>query len=464
MSWQTSGFESLHGRLGAWLALAVVLCFAAAFVGAEHFIDSKLYQQFDESLSRRARLLSGLIAAERELRREISLPEFELAAHRDFFQVFARDGSTLLRSASSRGRDLAAPPDPGAATTWYDLVLPDAHAGRAVAVRIVNSEDARLAGAVLVVAEEVAELEALDNSIHIALLVCFAVSLLAVLAAGRLAIRAGLAPLESLRARVAQVRSPGPPVQLDSASQPRELRELVDSLQLALEGLHGTAERERRWARDLAHELRTPLAELRAVSEVGLAGGGDPRATLKTAADVAAELEEITDAMLAVTRYEAGVEAPAADPLDLAGALRRWTARAAETAGRRGLRFELDVPAELWVQADEQLLARIFANLAGNAVRHAPAGDVIRIRAAAGVDGARFELENQADHLAHGDLASLRERFFRRPAPGGGGVGSGLGLGVVEALARLAGSRLELDLRGDRFVAVLTGLRFLEVS
>jgi signal transduction histidine kinase len=185
---------------------------------------------------------------------------------------------------------------------------------------------------------------------------------------------------------------------------------------------------------------------------------------LKTAAEVAAELEEITDTMLAVARFEAGVEAPAMEPLDLVAALRRWVARVADTAARRGLHFDVDAPAELWVQADEQLLARIFANLAGNALRHAPAGDVVRVRAAAGADGARLELENRADHLADGDLQLLKQRFFRRPAPGSDGAGSGLGLGVVDALARLSGCGLELSLRDGRFVAMLTGLRPIEVS
>ena len=88
--------------------------------------------------------------------------------------------------------------------------------------------------------------------------------------------------------------------------------------------LEGLA-REKRYARNVAHELRNPLAEMRLIADVG-AEGDDPdvlRAYMREIRASAAEMEQIVDSLMALTRYEAGLEAPQLEPVELCGQLRQ---------------------------------------------------------------------------------------------------------------------------------------------
>ena len=81
--------------------------------------------------------------------------------------------------------------------------------------------------------------------------------------------------------------------------------------------------REKRYARNVAHELRNPLAEMRLMADVG-SRAEDPaawRAAIGSIGAAAAEMEQIVEALMALTRYEAGLETPEPEPIDLAGEL-----------------------------------------------------------------------------------------------------------------------------------------------
>ncbi|MGE5089829.1 MAG: sensor histidine kinase, partial [Candidatus Levyibacteriota bacterium] len=201
--------------------------------------------------------------------------------------------------------------------------------------------------------------------------------------------------------------------------------------------------RERRFARDVAHELRTPLAELRTRAELALSGG-DPasmRTALESALEAGGRLQQSVDGLLALARYESGQERPQEEPVDLLALLAQPRARLDEEARARGVRVAPMPPGECWVQSDPVLLARILDNLLGNAVAHAsPAGE-IAVDLERNDAGVTLIVRNAARDLAADDLAHFGERFWRRhPAPGSAHAGLGL------ALARSIASVLHLDL------------------
>lgn len=197
------------------------------------------------------------------------------------------------------------------------------------------------------------------------------------------------------------------------------------------------------------------------LAEVGAMTGDcdQARSTLKEISETTQELEQIVESLLSLSRYEAGIQKPEPEPVDLAADLRREAGLLEGAREARRLQLGLEVPQELWVHTDAALSRRLVANLLGNAVAHAPEGSRIRVKATR--DG-RFEVENEAPQLKPEDLPRLGERFFRIQT-GHGGSHAGLGLSIARAIAKILGLRLDLTLTKDhRLVARVEGFRSLQ--
>jgi two-component system sensor histidine kinase QseC len=225
------------------------------------------------------------------------------------------------------------------------------------------------------------------------------------------------------------------------------LRPVAASFSALLQRLLDALAREKRYARNVAHELRNPLAEIRLLADVGSASR-EPEACAAAIRDigaVAAGMERIVDTLMALTRYEAGLESPQPEPVDLEAELHRQADSLLGAAEQRGLTISLDLPGEVWVHVDSAMVQRMLANLLGNAVAHSPRGATVQVALSPNGD---LNIANPAPHLKPADVARLGEQFYRI---GRGEIGphAGLGLSLALAIARILGLRLTFTLRDD---------------
>lgn len=452
---------TLHRRVALGVALAAGVALGALFLLIDTLVDRELYRRFDAGLQARANAIAAYLGARVEGAGEITrwMPEFREEGHTDFFQAWDAQGRVIARSASSQSADLARPGAiPGDAFAYYDLRLPDGHRGRAVArVFALPASDTR-GSLTLVVAEEREQIDALEDRVHLIFVVGVLLTLAATLLLAASGVRLALAPLHRIADRIARIRPGAPRAPILEPGMPAELRPLAQKFDQVLDQLMETLERERRFAQDLAHELRTPVAELRVIAETSLQAG-DPdrlRAALRELGVLGAEMDRTVEALLTLARIDAGLDVAAAEPLELVALLRDIVERSAETAGARGLRFAWTVPAECWVQADAAMLERLLATLCANAVYHAPVDSVVHVRLAA-TPAPRLELANPAPQLAVQDLSRLGSRFFRADAARDGSRHAGLGLALARALARAHGLTLEFSLCGSELRVRLEG-------
>lgn len=428
------------------------------FQALDVLIERELYTRFDAALTARSRLLASELTGTVPpgVRVTGGWPEFRAGNHTDFFQLWGSDGTTLARSPSSEGRDLAPPPrPPQIAPVLYDLVLPDGHRGRAAALRIDRD------GQVFVVAAERETLDTLEGRIHAALIVAIGVVLLLLVGLSFMAVRRALKPLADF-GREAERRSREPattPYDLDAL--PSELRPIAAALDRALTRLTRMLLRERRFARDLAHELRTPLAEMFALVETPPAGHDEAERRAAIARSLTG-MTRIVDGLLALARYEAGTDRPAIEPVDLVAVMRAQVETLRGDADARGLTLATLLPTEAWVMSDELLLERIVANLLGNAIAHAPAGSGVTVRCVREVTGPRLSIENDAPDLSATDVARLGERHFRAAQASASSGHAGLGLALCAALAEQLDLTIGYELSGARLRVELSGLRHLD--
>jgi len=454
--------HSLRGRLALSLTAGAIAVLTLGFLGLHIVIRGALYANLDQQLALRMSAIAAYAAAHpgSESIAEF-MPQYRTRAHQEFFQVWDGRGRTLARADSSAGRDLPQLDAVIGQQTYSDLLLPDGHRGRAVAEVFPLPEDDPRGTLIVVTAEETGTLERVENRIHAILLLGAVATIIAMLLTARHAVLRGLRPVDDLVAALERVDPDDPQARLGGGPLPSELRPVAERFSIVLDRLLDTLAREKRYARNVAHELRTPLAEIRLLADVG-SRAQEPdavRAALGEVGAAAAEMEQTVESLLALTRYEAGLEQPQPEPIDLCAEVMRAARLMKHHADQHDLKFEFDMPGDFWVHADSALIRRLISNLVGNAIAHSPSGSVVRV--VLGAEG-KLQLSNPAPQLTASDMPRLGERFFRISA-GNGGSHTGLGLSLAFAVAKVLGLRLELAKREDDcLVAVVSGFQRLD--
>jgi two-component system sensor histidine kinase QseC len=232
------------------------------------------------------------------------------------------------------------------------------------------------------------------------------------------------------------------PVTLVAA--PQEMLPLLAALNGLLSRIAALIDAERRFTADAAHELRTPIAAIRAQAQAALGAVDDSerRRTLNRTLAGCDRAAHLVEQLLTLARLEA--TSPGRNvAIDLAFQARETIALAAGNALLRDQDIELDALQPCKLDADPALVGVLIRNLVDNAVRYSPKGARIRIAVERRGDEAWLRVEDSGPGLAADDLARLGERFFR--VLGNDQSGSGLGWSIVRRIARAQGARLSAE-------------------
>ena len=257
-----------------------------------------------------------------------------------------------------------------------------------------------------------------------------------------LAVSAALRPLERLR-RAVEEREPDDLRPLPRVAVQRELRPLVQALNHFTERLRGQFERQSQFIADAAHELRTPLAVIKARLELGLRAN-DPatwRSTLEQAVQGTDRLTHLANQLLSLARIENGARAIAeggAQRLDLSQLARELGMAMAPLAHARGVALALEADQPVWLRGEPTLLSELLNNLLDNAMAHTPIGGNVILRV---TPQAVLEVEDDGVGIPFEDRERVFERFYRRNQQV---AGSGLGLAIVGEICRAHRARITL--------------------
>lgn len=439
---------SLKWRLTLLLALATLIALGAAAWIVDWRADSEMQQRFDTALLARAQAIAALAQM------EISDGKAETGGlGPGLFSTGAESWYALRCNGTTLARTRAVPPPLLASSgpRFADVRVSHGRTLREVSFRFTPlgadpPADARPGGGTcdLRYALDRAPLDEILGTLDWILLgslfgVCALVLLLT-----PLLVRRGLRPLSVLAGAMADIGPDAPGRRLPD-SDTRELAPLVARFNDVLARMDAGLAREREFAAGLAHELRTRLAELRALVDVEMhfPSGRDAHELLGEAGSIGAELEATVTALLQLTRIESGLAQVRREAVPLPPLLARAQARHANAAAARGLRIELAASIEpaATIRADAALIDIILDNLIGNAVAYAPVDSVVIVHAHAD----SLAVINQAPLLREEDLANFGQRFWRKGEGGAGHAGLGLALAAAAARAQRMALRFRLD-------------------
>jgi two-component system sensor histidine kinase QseC len=215
---------------------------------------------------------------------------------------------------------------------------------------------------------------------------------------------------------------------------PSEMVPMLDALNSLFRRIGELLESERRFTADAAHELRTPIAAIRAQAQVALGATAEDERThaLQATLQGCDRATRLVEQLLTLSRLESGAER-ADVAVDLAGVVRQVVAELAPQALSKRQVIDVHASKPCTVQGDATLLSVLIRNLADNAIRYSPPGATVRIGVSNEQCAVRLSVEDSGPGMSPADMERMGERFFR--VVGSGQDGSGLGLSIARRIA-----------------------------
>ena len=426
----------LRTRVTAVAALAVLLVLTAASVGLVLTQRAALTEALDESLERQAEDLLARLTSGTPVRSS-ALPSDDVVV-----EVVDADGSRLAASPEVDGDLLAGVRVPKDGTP-VTVEIPSTGEDARLLVRDGDGISVRVAGSLDDVDESAA---ALTGSLLLVVPVSTAVLALIVWSAVGRALR----PVEAMRARVDEISGARLDQRVPEPATADEIRRLARTMNAMLSRLDRSAEQQRQFVADAAHELRNPLARMRTELEVDAAhpASADRAATAASALAETVALQRLVDDLLLLASDDAGQAQHRAVPVDLDEVVHRVVAAAGDP------RIDATAVRPVQVAGNRDQLARAVQNLMDNAVRHARSRITVTLAEDRGA--AQLTVGDDGPGVPEADAERIFERFTRLDdARAAGTGGAGLGLAIARGIAARHGGSLVLERSestGARFV------------
>jgi two-component system sensor histidine kinase QseC len=422
--------RSLQARLLAMvLSLVVIVWLAAAvftWVDTSHELDELL----DAHLAQFAALL--VLEADGDEDDVGDIPFFNKYTQEVGFQVFI--GGQLITRSPNAGTTPMSTVTNGLAT----VRMPSGEYWRVIGVNVPSRSVQAFVG------EHVESRQAILRALLRNVLWPLAIALPLLAAAIWWSVYKGLAPLRELSHILGQRR----PQALDPVvlkDMPKEMRPLVSALNQLLLRIGDMVIAERRFTADAAHELRTPIAAIRAQAQVAMGAGNDAAQRMHALQSTLAGCDRATrlvEQLLMLARLEEQV-AKSTMRVNLTSVVRRVAADIAPVALQRAQTLELEADDQCAVVADEALLGVQVRNLIDNALRYSPSGARVLVTLRNIDSGCVLCVQDSGPGMEPAAIQRLGERFFR--VLGSDQPGSGLGWSIVKRLADVFGATVQID-------------------
>jgi two-component system heavy metal sensor histidine kinase CusS len=258
-------------------------------------------------------------------------------------------------------------------------------------------------------------------------------------------VRRALAPLRAIAASAQVITAERLDSRIDVSGAPLELHDLAQALNAMLKRLQLGFDRLWQFTTDLAHDLRTPIGNMRGASEVALAR---VRSTSEYQALLASNIEEcdrvsrMIENILFLARTESPQFALHRTEFDAGEELQRIAEYFEGISAEGGIQVQVSGHARL--RAERDLFRRAVSNVLANALRYTAKGQTISMTASQTDQGVSITVQNPGEGIAFADLSHVFDRFYRGDkARSNSGSSTGLGLAIVKTIVEIHGGAVQ---------------------
>ncbi len=443
---------SLIARLSLIFAVVTATSFALVGFLLYQAASQRIYEQDDTNLVLQARHL-------RRLAREFAnLPD--LMAHQDRLVInVLGDANNALRIVDSDGRTLVDHNPPGLPLVFQHAITPDRRltAELLESWRDADGKPVRGIAAVgqlqdgtsvtIVVARSLVDRESLLHHYARDMAYRLLAGVILTVLLGYFLIQRALRPLKLMAAQAATISAHTLGTRLSAHDGPPELHALATVLNDMLSRLEDGFSRVWQFTVDLAHDLRTPIGNLRGTNEVALArprSAGEYQALLGSNIEECDRVSRMIESVLFLARADSPQFALQRLAFDVGEELQRIGDYFEGLAADTDIGIHIDGSAQLL--ADRDLFRRAVSNLLSNALRYTPPHQTIHLRVAETPGAICVTVENPGVGVPPEHLAKLFDRFYRVDrARGDSASSAGLGLSIVKSIMELHDGRVSAE-------------------
>ncbi len=290
--------------------------------------------------------------------------------------------------------------------------------------------------------------EAILEKFRAKLFTALAFSLLGCALAGYWIAHRGIRPVRKMAETSARISPSNLHERLEQSGLPTELSDLAVTFNGMLDRLEDSFVRLSRFSSDIAHELRTPLQNLRGEAEVVLSKErtpGEYGEILGSSLEEYQRLSHLIDRLLFLARAENPQTQIQREELDLKKELGLLQDFYGLSAGESGIALRVEAPEGLRADLDRSLFQRAVGNLVENALKHTPAGGTVLLRSSNGDGNIRVEVSDTGKGIAQDQISRVFDRFYRvDPSRTPSSGGAGLGLSIVKSIMDLHSGTVEI--------------------
>jgi two-component system, OmpR family, heavy metal sensor histidine kinase CusS len=260
--------------------------------------------------------------------------------------------------------------------------------------------------------------------------------------------RSGIRPIENIGQKAARIRATTLHERIETDGLPAELRELAETFNGMLDRLEQSFRYVSQFSDDVAHELRTPINNLRGEIEVALSRSrscDEYRTVLESCLEECTRISRLIRTLLFLARSDTSAETIQRERVDVGQELRKIETYYEAAATEAGIELNVSAPDGIYAELNRALFQQAIGNLVLNAISHTPAGGLISV--VASVDEARLSVgvSDTGCGISPEHLPRVFERFYRVDrARAGSAQNLGLGLAVVKSIAERHGGQIEI--------------------
>lgn len=430
----------------------------ATLVLFDTLIEQWLSKKYDESLISKIELMQTLTEFDEDgLEFEFAdeyMTKYSTEIEPEYFQIWTNDHSFLEKS-KSLGQDLL--PEIGLSVgkkKLSDIILPDKRLGRIVYVSFYpkydepedqDNKDRRNIDidmpppspplVTIAVAQERESLERMIVNVRLIFLIILILLPIALSTIVWFSLKKGMSPLNELSNKIITIdfENEGSYVRLDSA--PKELHSVVSKFNLLLDNVRKSIDKEKQFSSNCAHELRTPIAEIRTIAEVTLIGT-ETRENLATALNkivsVSGRMEVIVNSLLTISKNEQSKVPVIYELVDIDCLVKECIHSLSALIANKKLNFKIDFRGNHEVMSSKIEMTQIIINLISNAVIHSTARTSIELSWKCHENQFQFMLENTASEISNIEVDKLFQRFWKSDTSRTNSSNTGIGLSLVK--------------------------------
>lgn len=432
----TELFQRATFRLAVLFALAVTVSTGIVFTFIYWQVTTFDVKRLDVILVREA--ARAVTQTEERLKREIERRTTSDLRQLDYAALFDKNGTLQYGNVWALPKDL---PVDGAAHTVLVQTTP-----RGVTEPAVFVAAARPDGRVIILGRSLYEVNSLRHVVFEALMIGIVPAIFLAFATGVFFSWRGSRRLRNINDSIVRIMQGNLQERLPIDGRSDDLSHVAGAVNLMLDEIVRLLNQIKSVGDNIAHDLRAPLAVMRAKLERGLAIGTDQElrfAAKRALGDLDHALAAVS-ALLRISEIELGRRQSSFSRIDLRDVCTNVFELYQPLAEAKEITFTLEAPVPLIINGDFQLLVEAIANLVDNAIKFTPRGGAVRVMALPDAPGCAIRVADSGPGVAPEEREKIFGRFYRSPKsqhlPG-----MGLGLSMAATIAAVHGFDLHIE-------------------